>query len=832
MVVARPTLVLRPRVGHGLRGAVVNNSSSTLFRRVPRQAVKLGVAAALVMAAVVPLSAPAAATVRGAAARAAAVPASAVPSAAVPGGTDKHGVSLTGSPGIPLADPAHHSVYVPIQCAHDFCADNLASHDVDIIDTAHCTSATQHCHVAAVARAGTSPFAAALDSATHTLYVANAGSATAPNGPGHGSVSLFDTRRCNASVTTGCHTPLATIHTGGFLVSAAVDRATRTLYLADLEGNVVVVGVRRCNAHTQTGCQGNTHRVADPAGPSGVAVDEAHSTVYASNTALDSSGNTVSLVNAATCNGQRTTGCGQTPHQVTVGFSPFWDTVDQKTDTVYVANGGEDTVSIVNARTCNAHVRTGCPTGPAKTVTTGGSPQFVAVDQKFHSAFVLNSNDNTVAELNTKTCRAGSLQKCPSEARSAHAAPDHSSFYVGFPSAFALVPKTSALYLTGVGGRSTLGVTSMRHCNATATSGCRTDAPITRQSEGLMTADSATHTLYAGSVSGGRIDVFDTNRCNATSRTHCQPVGAVPVDDPGVALADVDNTTHTLYAAGFSGEVSVIRTSACNATTTTGCATAVKATIHVGQNASGLVENPATHTLYVVFGPFDTHPNRVAVVDISACTAQNTSGCAQSPVSVPVGPGANFVGLSAATNTVYVPNTGSEGTGLGHTVSVINGATCNATVHTGCSKPAATVKIGLEPFGLAVDDSSHSVYVVSNADGDAPSRLFVINSKTCNGATTAGCAGSHPSAPIGRSGLAAVVDRTTHAVYVSDFSSAGVSVVNGAICSSKTSGGCRRPAPLRAVTSQPFGIAVDPGNHTVYVASFGRGGTLSLLKAG
>jgi DNA-binding beta-propeller fold protein YncE len=193
---------------------------------------------------------------------------------------------------------------------------------------------------------------------------------------------------------------------------------------------------------------------------------------------------------------------------------------------------------------------------------------------------------------------------------------------------------------------------------------------------------------------------------------------------------------------------------------------------------------------------------------------------------VPVGSGANGLAVSVATNSVYVANSGAPS--LGHTVSVINGATCNGSVHLGCATPVATAEVGLEPFDVAVDDATHTVYVVDNANGDSPGNVTVIDSATCNGSSTVGCAGHHPRAGIGRSGLLAAIDTVTHLVYVSDYSSAAVSVIDGKACAATKTGGCTREAPLRAVPSNPFGIAVDHGVHTVYVATFS--GALAMLR--
>ena len=80
---------------------------------------------------------------------------------------------------------------------------------------------------------------------------------------------------------------------------------------------------------------------------------------------------------------------------------------------------------------------------------------------------------------------------------------------------------------------------------------------------------------------------------------------------------------------------------------------------------------------------------------------------------------------------------------------MINGATCNGTDHSGCGHLAATAKVGLDPFGAAVNDRTHTVYVTNNADGDSPGTVSVINGATCNGTHTTGCHRHFPTAATG-----------------------------------------------------------------------------------
>ena len=72
-------------------------------------------------------------------------------------------------------------------------------------------------------------------------------------------------------------------------------------------------------------------------------------------------------------------------------------------------------------------------------------------------------------------------------------------------------------------------------------------------------------------------------------------------------------------------------------------------------------------------------------------------------------------------DSIYVANTGPEGgavSALGHTVSLIDGATCDGTDQAGCGGAAATVTVGVAPFGIAVDQSTNEIYVANNNGGD------------------------------------------------------------------------------------------------------------------
>jgi YVTN family beta-propeller protein len=89
-------------------------------------------------------------------------------------------------------------------------------------------------------------------------------------------------------------------------------------------------------------------------------------TVYTANLADGEGPGTVSIINGAICNGQNTTGCGQTPATALVGFGALRVAVDPASDKVYVTNQEDASVSVINGATCNGHNTTGCSRAPRK----------------------------------------------------------------------------------------------------------------------------------------------------------------------------------------------------------------------------------------------------------------------------------------------------------------------------------------------------------------------------------------------------------------------------------------------------------------------------------
>jgi YVTN family beta-propeller protein len=354
-------------------------------------------------------------------------------------------VALDGSPGFPpVADTQTGTVYVPITCqdptTNDSC-NQTASNVLDVINSQTCNaSVTSDCHVVASAAAGDLPDTATMDDSTDTVYVGDGG--------GSGAITVVDGATCNASVTSGCATPVASIKLdGAFPDAAALDRATDTLYVASPTGEVLVLDISDCNSTTVSGCDAPVRSIKDSLGPDALSVDVATDTVYVAN----GSGDTVSVINGATCNATQSSGCGQTPAKVTVGQSPQWDVVDPATDTIYVANADSGSVSVIDGATCNATHTSGCHNSPPA-VLAGTEDDYLALDPYRHTVFVLNSQNDTMSEIDTNICNATDSSGCPAEASNGQVPFNPPAG--GPPNSFALVSSTGTAYLVNAGGES------------------------------------------------------------------------------------------------------------------------------------------------------------------------------------------------------------------------------------------------------------------------------------------------------------------------------------------------------------------------------------------
>ena len=720
-------------------------------------------------------------------------------------------VSVGNGPDGQAIDPATRTLYTSNQNDNTVSVINATT-----CNAAHAQGCRQRVHSVSLP-AGASPQGIAINTVTGTIYVANIGGNT---------ISVINARTCNAVDFSGCGQTPASVKDPGGPIALAVDQATDTVYVANIGDNfsgtshtVSVINGATCNGHRHSGCGQAPRTVRVGAGPDGVAVDQTTDTIYVVNNGPANNGDTASVINGATCNGARHSGCGQSPPSVRVGHGPFWIAVDQAAHTAYTANNTDSTVSVINTATCNARRHSGCDQRTSA-VPVGFRPWALTIDRALHTVFVINNQDDTMSAINSLTCDAAHRSGCGHR-------PATSQVGKG-PQAVITDPATGTLYAANFTD-STVSVINPARCNAARTQGCRHPAPTATVGTGPegLAVDRATSTVYVANGGNDTVSVINATTCNARRSTGCARPAATIHAGPGPAGIAVDQATGTIYVANGGGDtVSVINGATCNARRHSGCGQ-TPPTVTVGTSPFGIAVNQATDSVYVTSLGANDLGDTVSVIDGATCNATHQSGCGQTAPTVKVGTGPSGIAVSQATDTVYVANTGQLAAGVfGHTVSVINGATCNGVQHTGCGQTPATVTVGPAPFGIAINQAANTIYVANNNGGDGPASLSVINGATCDATNTTGCGKTPPAIPgVGRAPNGIAFDQTTHTVYTANFQDATVSVVN---VTPAAIGGHSKQPPRVAVGSTPEAVAVDTANHTIYVVN-SFDGTVSVL---
>ncbi|MGA2011482.1 MAG: YncE family protein [Solirubrobacteraceae bacterium] len=734
------------------------------------------------------------------------------------------------------------------------------------------------------APAGDGPSLLAVDSATHTAYVVDGDNLDGPN-QGGDTVSVIDLRRCNARDVSRCPGPWPTVTVGNIPASVAVDTATDTVYVANTgdfvdPSTVSVFNGATCNAEDQRGCGQAPAQVPVGIAPLGIDADSANHTVYVAN--LDyPSGNTVSMINSATCNGAHLSDCPSTePPTVTVGDGPGDIDVDQATHTAYVAQTAG--VAVFDADTCNAATQSGC--GTVATLTNGDTNGVVAatVDPANQTLYTANGDD-TLSVFDLRDCTAADLGGCatdtPATVSITHGVPGldaalgvaadtaNHTIYAPFfhddalmaidadacnghnpagcatvvpreihtgaePESVALDPETQTLY-TGDEVDDAVSVINASACDAQTSTGCRPAPPmIAFPQPGVPADDPAVHTLYIPSQTGA-VGMLDTNVCNAARPAACPaaPVTFTGGDDPQDAI--LDEATHTVYIAnagsGSDGSVSVIDDLTCNAGIQTGCGTIAHLQVPTGADPIAVDVDVVTNTVYVAadasaeFGA----PTDLYVFNGATCDAQMHGGCRQTPLAVPLGTGAPAnVAVDQATNTVYVAMVPSFGTDTPGSVAVIDGATCNATQTAGCTGPIASIPVGVDPEQVGVDQASDTIYTANAQDFDYPGTVSVINGAVCNAGDQDGCGQSAATAPVGFGPLNLWVDQAHNQIWVENNLDTSVSIIDGTACNGQHETACARQWPQHSVLDYPDSAAFADGVNSAYI---GGGTGISIL---
>jgi DNA-binding beta-propeller fold protein YncE len=725
-------------------------------------------------------------------------------------------------PSLLAVNPATNTIYVANGENNN--GPSAGGDTVSVINAAHCDAHdVSRCKgpwptiTVGNRRASDLPSGIAIDERTDTVYVTNVGANT---------VSVFNGATCNAQDTRGCRQRPREVPVGLGPLEIFADSANHTAYVANLgngSGNsttVSMINTASCNARHLSACPTTKRPTVNVrAVPLDIDVDQASHTVYVTTLGIGRQ-NGWAAFNADTCNAVVRSGCGKIGRLIGDPSGPNDGEVDLANDTLYTANF-DNTISVFDLRHCNAADLRGCAKDRPGTVTFPfvgfDHDLYLAVDARLSSVYVSFQGDDSLVIVDTRTCDGRHLRGC--------AALNPPTIHTGAdPEGTVLDAQTQTLYAANEVADDVSVINALR-CNALTTSGCRHPAPavaVPGSAFGLLATDQTVHTAY---IPSGAHDVsmIDTSRCSARQNSGCAhaarqvAVGAYPV-----AVA-VNRQTGTVYVAnsgaGSAGTVSVIDPATCNATDSTGCASLATLQVPAG-NPDDIAVNTATDTIYVATVA-TSGPNVVSVFNGAACNAADTLGCGQAPSALDVGtPGGGglYIAVSQQTNTVYATN-GVYRDPAGDSVYVINGASCDAVSTAGCGQTPATVTVGDDPGFLAVDPATDTIYVVNHVEGDYLGSVSVINGAICNGQDTSGCGQIPPAVEAGLGALGLAIDLRTQAVYVSNLQDTSVSVINGATCNRQDTSGCGRAPFLDAVGNYPFAIAVDPDAGTAYVAN-------------
>ena len=284
------------------------------------------------------------------------------------------------------------------------------------------------------------------------------------------------------------------------------------------------------------------------------------------------------------------------------------------------------------------------------------------------------------------------------------------------PIGIAVNATTNTVYVANASG--TAAVVDGAKCDAANRSGCHVQPPtvVVGSNPQFLAVDDSTNTIYVANSAANTVSVIDGSTRKVRANI---PVGPLPF-----TLA-VNQATGSVYVTDLgAATVSVIDAKTCNAKNVSGCRHR-PITVNVGQTPGGIAVNTRTNTIYVT-GEFS---HDVSVIDGTTCNAHMTSGCRKTPIRVLAGVGARGIAVNEVTNTVYVANTDAN------TVSVINGATCNAAVHTGCGQHAPVAAVGISPRRVAIDPVTNTIYV-TNAGSNS---VTMLDGRTCNGQVHSGC---------------------------------------------------------------------------------------------
>lgn len=242
-------------------------------------------------------------------------------------------------------------------------------------------------------------------------------------------------------------------------------------------------------------------------------MDEATNTIYVVNQ-VD---NTMSVIDGSHCNGMDASGCNQPWPAATVGNSPQALALNPNDHTIYETNTADNTVSVIDGSHCNSTDTSGCTPVATFPVGARSRPRAVGIVLDTNTVFVGNRNDLTVRVIDGSTCNGSDTSGCPQAAPSevlVGAFPSTGGIGNNLPGRSVAVDQTTHQVFVPLPGDSDVAVLDGNTCRADTIQGCQVRIVNKRMGGFPITAvvDESSGTVYVANNDDGTVSVFPSSR--------------------------------------------------------------------------------------------------------------------------------------------------------------------------------------------------------------------------------------------------------------------------------------------------------------------------------
>ena len=379
------------------------------------------------------------------------------------------------------------------------------------------------------------------------------------------------------------------------------------------------------------------------------------------------------------------------------GTNTFSAAVNSATDEVYAANYGANTVSVIDGATNNT-----------ATVNVGVYPYAVAVNSTTNKIYVADvcGNDPSCNSVGTVTVIDGATNNT-------------TTVTVGYyPYALAVNAATNKIYVANDCGNDvtckspgtvTVIDANNNYSTSTVNVGVEPEAVAVNATTNFIYVANATCFGFPSCPGAGTVTVIN----GSGNSTQTVSVGVDPI------FLALNSTTNKIYVSNDCGN-DVTCSSAGTVTVIAG-ASNTTTTVNVGLYPQDIAVNSATNQIYVANNCGNTcnAPGTATVIDANNNYSTTTVKVGWHPV---------YLDIDTVANKIYVANTCGNDSGCKSpgTVTVIDGAT-NSTF---------PIAVGDEPDVLAVNSSTHIIYVPNFLDSTVSviggnTKLQLVNVTPC-----------------------------------------------------------------------------------------------------